>query len=258
MAKLVLIFNEQVLGENPLDKETITIGRLPDNDIHIDNLAVSGHHAKILTILNDSFLEDLNSTNGTFVNGKLVKKHALRHGEVITVGKHQLRYINEQSNSEEGDFERTMIIRPDKAGAPEKDASEELSDTAVGLLKQEMDENVKAHKENAEQSETEAAAPAAAAPQVERRPRIQILSGANAGKEMPLDKALTTLGKPGQQVAAITKRPQGCFLIHVDGGPQNKRPVVNDQEVGPKAYALQDHDVIEIAGVKIEFFFETD
>jgi len=113
-AKLVLSLNASVLGEYTLDKERITIGRKPDNDIQIDNLAVSGQHAAIITILNDSFLEDLDSTNGTFVNGKLIKKHALKNGDVVSIGKHELKYINEEATAED-DFEKTMIIRPGMA-----------------------------------------------------------------------------------------------------------------------------------------------
>ncbi len=90
-AHLVLSLNSSVLGEFPLDKERITIGRRPENDIQVDNLAVSGQHCAIITILNDSFLEDLDSTNGTFVNGKLVKKHALKNGDVVSIGKHELK-----------------------------------------------------------------------------------------------------------------------------------------------------------------------
>src|SRR6056297_3903720 len=107
MAKLTVTFNDQVVAEHDLDKEEMTIGRKPDNDIQIDNLAVSGHHARILTILNDSFLEDRNSTNGTYVNGALVKKHALQNGDVIEIGKHTLTYSNEVASQGEGDdFER--------------------------------------------------------------------------------------------------------------------------------------------------------
>ncbi|MGB5397744.1 MAG: FHA domain-containing protein, partial [Gammaproteobacteria bacterium] len=110
MAKLVLTFNGTPVSDYALDKEIITIGRKSDNDIHIDNLAVSGHHAKILTILNDSFIEDLGSTNGTFINGNKITKHALQPGEVIVIGKHELKYINEAADAG-GDFEKTMIIR---------------------------------------------------------------------------------------------------------------------------------------------------
>src|ERR1700749_4256147 len=116
MARLVLSLDGQVMAEYNMNKERYTIGRLPDNDIRIDNAAVSGHHSLIINILNDSFLEDLNSTNGTYVNGKLIKKHALQHGDVITVGHHQLRYVDTQTGeTEQDEFEKTMIITPGAA-----------------------------------------------------------------------------------------------------------------------------------------------
>jgi hypothetical protein len=83
---------------------------------------------------------------------------------------------------------------------------------------------------------------------------IQILTGANAGKEMELTKALTTLGKPGVQVAVITKRPQGYYITHVEGA---NFPIVNGKAVDAQAHPLNDHDVLELAGVKMEFFFKT-
>ncbi|MGH8997710.1 MAG: FHA domain-containing protein, partial [Acidimicrobiales bacterium] len=98
------------MAEYNMNKERYTVGRLPDNDIRIDNGAVSGHHSLIINILNDSFLEDLNSTNGTYVNGKLIKKHALQHGDVITVGLHQLRFVEDDEAQDE--FEKTMVIQP--------------------------------------------------------------------------------------------------------------------------------------------------
>src|SRR4029453_3033723 len=118
MARLVLSLDSQVMAEYNMNKERYTIGRLPDNDIRIDNPAVSGHHSLIINILNDSFLEDLNSTNGTYVNGKLIKKHALQHGDVITVGHHQLRFVDSQTGEPEADeFEKTMVITPGSAVA---------------------------------------------------------------------------------------------------------------------------------------------
>ena len=110
MARLILSLDGQVLADYNMNKERYTIGRLPDNDIRIDNPAVSGHHSLIINILNDSFLEDLNSTNGTYVNGKLIKKHAMQHGDVITVGHHQLRFVEDDEQQDE--FEKTMVIQP--------------------------------------------------------------------------------------------------------------------------------------------------
>jgi len=224
---LVLTLNQSVLGEFPLDKERLLIGRKPENDIQVDNLAVSGQHAAIITILNDSFLEDLDSTNGTFVNGKLVKKHALKHGDVITIGKHELKYVNDEATTDDQDFEKTMIIRPGMAShaAAAAKAEETAPPPPAGATSQIADGEMPLGK-------------------------IQVLSGPGAGKELELKKALITLGRPGVQVAVITRRPQGYFITHVEG----KHPVVNGDAIGAQAHALKDHDVVELAGVKMEFF----
>ena len=223
-ASLILSLNSSVLGEFPLNKERITLGRKPGNDIQVDNLAVSGQHAAIITILSDSFLEDLDSTNGTFVNGKLVKKHALKNGDIISIGKHELKYVNDEASSED-DFEKTMVIRP---GMASHAAAAAKADTAAPTDK-----------------------PFEAAGEGELPlGKIQVLSGPGAGKELELRKALITLGRPGVQVAVITRRPQGYFITHVEGS----QPAVNGQSIGAQAHSLQDHDVIELAGVKMEFF----
>jgi predicted component of type VI protein secretion system len=232
-AKLILTLNGATISEHELNKETITIGRRPENDIQVDNLAVSGKHAQVITILNDSFLEDLNSTNGTYVNGSLIKKHALKHGDVIGVGKHQLKYINENAAADDA-FEKTMIIRPDAAGMPEATGAHEIGKSVAKIAAQE--------------------AKRGAMPVQGAAARLQILNGANAGKEIELSKALTTIGKPGTQVAAITRRPQGYFIIHVEGGSGNQTPVINGKNIGTQATGLKDHDIIEVAGVKMEFF----
>jgi pSer/pThr/pTyr-binding forkhead associated (FHA) protein len=234
-AKLILSLNNSVLGEFPLDKERIILGRKAENDIQVDNLAVSGQHAAIITILNDSFLEDLDSTNGTYVNGKLVKKHALKNGDVITIGKHELKYVNDEASDDDDEFEKTMIIRPGMAGhaAAAAKAQEEAPPDAPDAVGAEA---------------LGAAAPAADV----NLPlgKIQVLSGPGVGKELELRKALITLGRPGVQVAVITRRPQGYFITHVEG----THPVVNGDSIGGQARQLKDHDVIELAGVKMEFF----
>ncbi len=230
-AKLILSLNNSVLSEYPLDKERIVLGRKAENDIQVDNLAVSGQHAAIITILSDSFLEDLESTNGTYVNGKLVKKHALKNGDVISIGKHELKYVNDEATDED-DFEKTMIIRPGMAGH------------AAAAAKAEQ------HAPAAAPAGGGAAAPAALPAASLPNGKIQVLSGPGAGKELELKKALITLGRPGVQVAVITRRPQGYFITHVEG----KHPVVNGEPIGGQARPLQDHDVVELAGVKMEFF----
>jgi pSer/pThr/pTyr-binding forkhead associated (FHA) protein len=243
MAKLVLSLNGVVQGEYPLNKERISLGRKPDNDIQVDNLAVSGKHALIITILDDSFLEDLGSTNGTYVNGKLIKKHALRDGDVVGIGKHELKYVNEHATVDDEDFEKTMIIRPGSASA------------AVAAAKAAEEAGAAAGAAQVKDS-TGGGTPVAAPAPSSGMPlgRLQVLNGPIAGKELELTKALITLGKPGVQIAVISRRPQGYFLTHIEGDGQNANfPVVNGTPIGPQAYTMQSGDIIELAGIKMEF-----
>ena len=209
MAKLILSMDGLVLKEISLEKERITIGRKPHNDIQIDNLAISGEHAAVVTILNDSFLEDLNSTNGTLVNGQPVKKHFLRHNDVVELGKYKLKYLNDTPLAAQGnDYEKTMIIRPGtlKPMAPEP-APAVSAQGPHSLGPHSLGPQTQAPGMEGASHPTQAAAIPGAA--------IQILNGANAGKELPLVKTLTSLGKPGVQVAVIARRPQGYFITHV-------------------------------------------
>jgi hypothetical protein len=239
MARLILSLDSQVLAEYNMNKERYTIGRLPDNDVRIDNPAVSGHHALIINILNDSFLEDLNSTNGTYVNGKLIKKHALQHGDVITCGHHQLRFVDSQASENEPDeFEKTMVIQPSAA-----------IEERVRAAKAEPAPPAAAAKGG--KGDGEAAGPGPVAPP---KAKLQVLSGAFAGRELELVKALTTLGRPGVQVAAITRRADGFYLVHVDSGTPDDFPLVNGSKIGAQARRLTDNDVITLAGVKMGFF----
>ena len=260
MARLILSLDGQTLAEYNMTKERYTVGRLPDNDIRIDNAAVSGHHSLIINILNDSFLEDLNSTNGTYVNGKLIKKHALQHADVITVGHHHLRYIDDQAQqAPEDEFEKTMVIQP--SAQVEKHVEKHVAQAT-----------------RAEAAATEQPAPkratASAEPPKPRKPfnptatqdvdpeavpvlphaKLQVLSGTFAGRELELNKALTTLGRPGVQVAAITRRAEGYYIVHVESGKSEGFPLVNGMAIGPQARKLQDNDVIQLAGVKMGFF----
>jgi pSer/pThr/pTyr-binding forkhead associated (FHA) protein len=216
MARLVLHLDGQVLAEYNMSKERYTVGRLPDNDIRIDNAAVSGHHALVINILNDSFLEDLNSTNGTYVNGKIIKKHALQNGDVITVGHHALRFVDGEADEGADEFERTMVIN---------------SRDAANL---------------ANMPRIDPPAPPAAT--------LQVLSGQFAGRELDLVKTLTTLGRPGVQVAAITRRADGFYIVHVESGRENDFPLVNGGAIGQQARKLRDNDVVQLAGVKMGFF----
>ncbi len=303
MARLILSLDSQVLAEYNMSKERYTIGRLPDNDVRIDNPAVSGHHSLIINILNDSFLEDLNSTNGTYVNGKLIKKHALQHGDVITIGHHQLRFVDQQvTDAEQDEFEKTMVIPAEQRDANQIAKAEQAVEQAAAAesgprpaaaaaervdVKVDMPEPAKPKPEPpppepvvatvAESKEVEKAAPAprvapAAAPEppshiatqagIDPRnapnalplAKLQVLSGAFAGRELELTKALTTLGRPGVQVAAITRRAEGYFVVHVESGEEGDYPLVNGQPIGAQARKLTDNDVLQLAGVKMGFF----
>ena len=253
MAKLILSVDGTVLKEISLGKERTTLGRKPHNDIQVDNLAVSGEHAAIITILNDSFIEDLNSTNGTLVNGKPIKKHFLQNNDVIEIGKHKLKYFNDApTQASAQDFERTMIIR--KPPSATSEAAKPTSDTQTNLKSLTAPAVTPAAAPQAPAAVAPAATSASAthAPAA-REAAIQVLSGAAAGRTLDLTKNLTTIGKPGVQVAVITRRPNGFFITHVEGA---NFPSINGTAMGGQALQLSDHDLIEIAGVKMEFFFK--
>ena len=247
MARLVLHLDGQTLAEYNMSKERYTIGRLPDNDIRIDNAAVSGHHALVINILNDSFLEDLNSTNGTYVNGKIVKKHALQHGDVITVGHHALRFVDGETEEEQDEFEKTMVISS-------RDAAQ-LVAGAQKVAAAAASAGGNGHAAAAVVPTPAASSGAAAfAKGVLPRAKLQVLSGQFAGRELDLIKTLTTLGRPGVQVAAITRRADGFYIVHVESGRENDFPLVNGAPIGQQARRLHDNDVVQLAGVKMGFF----
>lgn len=266
MAKLIVSLEGSVIREVTLDKERMTIGRKPQNDIQIENLAVSGEHACIVTILNDSFLEDLGSTNGTLVNGNTIKKHILQNNDVIEIGKYKLKYIGEAPAAGQTpmeDFEKTMVMRSPKVATPRAFGDTQGVQTSGGMATGNprsqggMATATPPIPTPAPAAPRPAPAPAAAPKPQETATQmlaaIQILSGPGVGKELELTKNLTTLGKPGVQVAVITRRPQGYFITHVEGGIF---PVVNGKTLDAQAHPLGDHDVIELAGVKMEFFLK--
>ncbi|MCK2126250.1 FHA domain-containing protein [Thauera aromatica] len=219
MPKLILSMDGLVLKELVLSKERTTIGRKPDNDIQIDNLVISGQHAVITCILGDAFLEDRNSTNGTYLNGQPVKKQVLQNNDVIELGKYRLKFIADcAAPGAAADVVDAAALKPFEMSGPIPDAGP------------------------------------AAGPGPDRIGVIQILNGAGAGRELPLTKPLTTLGKPGRQVAVITRRPRGYFITHVEGA---SFPLVNGRALDARPHPLGEHDIVELAGVKMEFFFRS-
>lgn len=216
---MVLSMDGLVLKEISLHKERLTIGRKPHNDIQIDNLAISGEHAVVVTILNDSFLEDLNSTNGTLVNGQPITRHVLKNNDIVELGKYKLKYMADSN----------VAVLPEA----------QLTRTNLEAIRSQELEIMTESQPGGRQTAM-------------RPAMIQLLNGVQAGKEVELTKALTTLGKPGVQVAVIARRPTGYFITHVEG---DTFPTVNGRAISAQAYPLGDHDVLDIAGIKMEFFY---
>jgi len=220
MGKLVISMDGVVIKEVQITKEKTTLGRRPYNDIVIDNLAVSGEHGALHLVGADVFIEDLNSTNGTYINGKAVKKQMLVHNDTIEVGKYKIKYHADQGS----DYEATQILRPSAAASAPSAPSLSRPSGFGG--------------------------PTALDPLVHAPASIRVLNGAAAGREVSLVKVVTTIGKPGVQVASITKRPAGYVFAHVEGAA---RPTVNGKPLVTETLQLNDGDVIELAGTQMQF-----
>ncbi len=260
MAKLILSVDGQVLKEYTLSKERTLIGRKPHNDIQIDNLAVSGEHAAIITILNDSFIEDLGSTNGTMVNGKPVKKHFLQANDVIEIGKHKLKYFNDApSQASAADFEKTMIIRsPSKPAAP---APAPAAPAAPGAVRGRVSSDTVTDLKPAGARPRGRQGP----PRRRRRPRR---TPTTPRCPTPRSRCSRAPPRDARSTSRRTSPPSaspGCRWPSSRSGPtatssptsrgRASRPSTGRRS-GAQAHPLADHDMIEIAGVKMEFFFK--
>jgi pSer/pThr/pTyr-binding forkhead associated (FHA) protein len=212
MPKMIVSIDGVVIKEVQLTKDRTTLGRRPYNDIVIDNLAVSGEHAVIQMNGAEVFLEDLNSTNGTYINGKAAKKQLLQNNDTIEIGKYQIRF--------QGDLAGANF---DKVQGPKSGTSPAPPSSAQAPLAGEAD-------------------PGGAA--------IRVLNGAAAGREVALIKVVTTIGKPGIAVAAITRRPNGFVVAHVDGAD---KPTLNGTAIPAEQVALKNGDLIELAGIQMQF-----
>jgi pSer/pThr/pTyr-binding forkhead associated (FHA) protein len=244
LAKIVITLEGNLIREDRLIKEKTTLGRRPYNDVVIENLAVSGEHAVFEKTDSEVYLEDLNSTNGTYVNGRAVKRHRLQHGDRIDIGKYKIKFMMEQDD----DYEKTQLIRrpaPPTAPVahPVLGASSEAS--AASPVLQAMPAVVTRSEVSMPQGF--AAAPSAAAA------AIRVLTGSAAGRQVALTKVVTTVGKPGVQVASITKRPGGYVFAHVEGAV---RPSLNGEMLTQDTVHLQNGDVIELAGTQMQFVQE--
>ena len=215
MPRMIVSIDSVVIKEVELTKERTTLGRRPYNDIVIDNLAVSGEHAVIHMTDDGVEIEDVGSTNGTYVNAKAVTRQELRNGDIIEVGKYKIRFLQE---AEGENFEKTMLFKPG------------MVPPSMGLPRA-----------------AAAATPPAAVP---LSAVIRVMSGAAAGREVALLKVVTTIGKPGVAVASITKRHQGHVLAHVEGPD---RPLLNGTPMGEAPVSLKHGDRITLAGTEMQF-----
>ena len=235
MAKIIIKFNNEVVDHVDLKQGDMKIGRKPGCEIMIDNLAISGEHANIFTVGNDSFIQDLNSTNGTLVNGKKITKHHLKNGDTIAIGKHTLVYLTESAHLQEpDDFAKTVIINPASRGTMEtKPASEADESAAITLETTPKD---------------------ASAPKMERRRvgAIFVLSGVNSGKRIDLTKKITNIGRTGKRAAAITQTDMGYTL----SPGEDETPKLNGRPVPPEGTKLNNGDVIDVAGTRLQFYFK--
>lgn len=241
MAKLVLSMDGLVLKEVELSTQRISIGRKPSNDIQIENLAISGEHAAIVTVLNDSFLEDLDSTNGTLVNGQPVKKVVLQSGDVIELGKYKLKFFNAPPGpGDPASYGEALAV--ENQGAPGGESKP--TDSAF----------TRSYTTRAQPSAPAAAAsqPSGTAPGAATTggAYLEVLNGNNQGRRLGLDKDKTTLGKPGVQVVLVLREPDGYALRYVEG-PHH--PLVNDRPVTAPVQRLANGDIIEIAAVRMAF-----
>lgn len=212
MPKMIVSIDGVVIKDVQLTKERTTLGRRPYNDVVIDNLAVSGEHAAVQMMGNEVFLEDLNSTNGTYVNGKAIKRQQLHHGDTIEVGKYKIQFVSELEGEH---FDKTMVFRPGMV-IPPSPAATSVERTVSGEL----------------------------------QGCIRVLSGAASGREVPLVKVVTTVGKPGVAVASITRRQHGFVMAHVEGAGN---PLLNGTPIGNEPVALKSGDLIELAGTQMQF-----
>jgi hypothetical protein len=212
MPKMIVSIDGVVIKEVQLTKDRTTLGRRPYNDIVIDNLAVSGEHAVIQMAGSEVFLEDLNSTNGTYINGKAAKKQLLQNNDTIEIGKYKIRFQSDQTSS---GLDKAPALKPGAGAA----VSPPVNAPSIG---------------GADQGGA----------------TIRVLNGAAAGREVALVKVVTTIGKPGIAVAAITRRPNGFVVAHVDGA---ENPTLNGTAILAEPVGLKNGDLLELAGIQMQF-----
>ena len=238
MPTLVISIDGAVIKEVQLTKERTTLGRRPYNDIVIENLAVSGEHA-VLTLLGGKVsIEDLRSTNGTYVNGRAIQKQALLNGDLLDIGRYKIRFLD------------TVI-------ADEDDPSAAGVKKALAHISEEVDSDyakLASPSGFGEISSFASTMQGSLSALAQRHAAIRMLTGSLAGKEVALYKVVTTLGKPGVAIASITQKPHGFVLTQLEGKSEDLK--LNGQVVGPLSVPLLNGDTVELAGTSMRFVVE--
>jgi hypothetical protein len=256
MAKLVLLVPNGTTLDVPLRRERVTLGRRADNDVCLPNLAVSGEHAVVVTILSDSFLEDLGSTNGTLVNGKPIAKHFLRDGDLIDIGRHKLLYfVDDEAIPPAGILRTAIRDAVGDLGAKVEMAKPIVRTRRASPAVVRQDGPKPAEPAKAEESTQRNLAVAANLLPAEPPEggadgaKLKFLSGPKAGQAVALTRDRTTIGRAGVQLAIIERSGEAYRLKRVEGEPTP----VNGQAVAADGVALATGDVLEILGNRLEF-----
>lgn len=235
MAKIIIKFNNDVVDHIELKQGDMKVGRKPGCDIHIDNLSVSGEHANIFTVGDDSFVQDLGSTNGTFINNKKISKHHLKNGDTVVIGKHSLTYFSSsaRANQAPDEFAKTVIINPSRTVEP-KPAPTTTPNSSVITLE--------TKGKQSPESETDR----------QRSGAIFVMSGMNSGKRIELTKKITNLGNAGKRAGSITQT-DGGFLLAPGA---DETPKLNGRMIDADGVKLKNGDVIEVAGTRLQFYLK--
>jgi len=238
MAKIIIKFNNEVIDHIDLKQGDMKIGRKPGCEIMIDNLAISGEHANIFTVGEDSFIQDMGSTNGTFINNKKITKHHLKNGDAVVIGKHTLVYLGESARAREpDDFAKTVIISP---AAREPMESKPVPVPVPPVVNEAAAITVETLKKDTPPLK------------VERHGALFVLSGVNSGKRIELMKKITNLGRAGKRAGTIAQIGDGYLLTPGD----DEHPMLNGKPIPKEGSRLKNGDLIEVSGTRLQFYLK--
>jgi predicted component of type VI protein secretion system len=224
MEKLIVLTDDGPVEEFPLAEQRISIGRDETNAVCLGDKSVSRHHATLKRVFRGFLLEDEQSTNGTRVNGKLITKQFLNHGDLIEIGKYHLRYYGVQQVRDMADPDRTVVLQPVHQSSlrPPPEGPHPASPSPAPTSK--VGQRAKA--------------------------KVRFLSGAQQGEELTVDRPFFSVGKPGGDLLLINRRHTGYFLLKVGG---EISPMINGNPIKAGGVELHSGDRIELGELSLEF-----